>query len=211
MVTIPLSLAIAAGGFALMKVASDGNNLGRTNYAIPTRHPVTPEMVKAASALKLKPAPKFQLVDHESRQVGSADLASGKPSVLFFVKDECPCSIEAQPIFNNLARAFGGDAQFFGVTDADPAAATQFVQANVVPFRMICDPRKGLMKSFHMEASASMVLLDGKGNVAQAWAGYSQDALRQLNVLLGTLSGSGVREFDDRDAPKTLTAGCAYF
>lgn len=194
-----------------MKLSSGPQYGGGQPYAIPTRHPVTPEMEKAAAALKRTPAPKFMLTDHDSHQVGTGDLQLGKPSVLFFIKDGCPCSIEAQPVFNSLAKAYGGDAQFFGVIDSDTQAATAFVQANIVPFRMICDPKKGLMKGFQIQASASMALVDGKGQIVQIWPGYSQETMRQLNFLLGTLAKTGPREFDDADAPKTPTAGCTYF
>ena len=181
------------------------------NYFIPTRHPVTPAMEKAAASLKRTPAPDFRLNDQDGQQVNLSDFKRGKPTVLFFIKDGCPCSIEAQMIFNNLAKAYGGDAQFFGVINTDAQGATQFIQSNTIPFRLITDPTKAMIAAYKMEASASMALIDGDGQIVEVWPGYSRDALRQLNFLTGTLAKTGPREFDDRDAPEKLTAGCAFF
>lgn len=209
-VAIPCSILIATGGLWLMQLARVTQTKGQTPYSIPTRHPVTKEMELAAASLKRTPAPSFMLVDQDSRQIGTPDLKEGKPSVLVFIKDECPCSIEAQPIFNSIAKAFGGDAQFFGVIDALPQAAAHYAQANVVPYPIICDPKASLPKSFKLVASASIALVDGNGSVVKAWPGYSRDVLRQLNLLLGTLSKAGPKEFDDSDAPKEMTAGCTF-
>lgn len=208
---IPCSVLIAAGGIWLMQISQPKSGPVVTPYSIPSRHPVTKEMEAAAASLKRTPAPSFMLVDQDSNQIGLPDLKKGKPSVLFFIKDECPCSIEAQPIFSRLAKAFGGDAQFFGVIDADPSKAAAYAQANVVTFPVICDPKKGLATSFKMTASASIALVDGSGSIVKAWPGYNRDVLRQLNFLLGTLSKVGPKEFDDSDAPTELTAGCAFF
>ncbi|MBL8060000.1 MAG: redoxin domain-containing protein [Chthonomonas sp.] len=208
---IPCSLVIAAGGFWLMHVSSSAKTAGASQYSIPSRHPVTKEMEAAAASLRRTPVPSFMLVDQDSNQVGTPNLKTGKPSVLFFIKEGCPCSIEAQPLFNNVAKAFGGDAHFFGVIDAEPKVASLYAQANVVTFPIICDPKKGLPTSFKMTASASIALVDGSGSIVKAWPGYNRDVLRQLNFLLGTLSKAGPKEFDDSDAPTELTAGCAFF
>lgn len=207
---MPLGGLFALVGAGLMVLAPQHQN-GWNSYAIPTRHPVTPEMKQAAASLERKPAPDFTLSDQDGVQVTRADLKGGKPSVLFFIKDGCPCSIEAQPIFNDLARAYGGDAQFFGVIDGHAQEATTYLQANTVPFRLITDPTKGLMRAFKMEASASMALVDGNGQIVQVWPGYSKSTLRQLNFLLGALAKVPPREFNDRDAPEELTAGCSFF
>lgn len=168
-------------------------------------------MEAAVASLKKTPVPSFMLVDQDSNQFGTPSLKGGKPSVLYFIKDGCPCSIEAQPLFNLIASGFGGDANFFGVIDADPKAAQAYAQANAVVYPIICDPQKGLPKSFKIVSSASFALVDGRGMIVKVWAGYNRDALRQLNFLLGTLTQTGPREFDDSAAPKDMTAGCAYF
>lgn len=209
-ITLPLSGLIAAAGFTLMKSGSNVHYSDKPLQLLETRHPVTPEMEAAAASLKRTPLPNFSEVDLDGEKVTPADFRTGKPSVLIFVKNECPCSVEAQPFFNAMAKAFGGNAQFFSVFDGEKRDGEAFVEYGVVPYRMILDTDFSLIQQFKMTASASLALIDGDGQVVQVWPGYSQDILRQLNMLLGTLSKVGPQEFEHSDAPKELTAGCAF-
>lgn len=205
------SLGIAACGITLMIVKPNKNLVvDEMPKDIVTRHPVTEEMKKAAAALERKPVQQFREVDSEGVPFELGDLKSGTPSILVFVKNECPCSIEAQPIFNAMARAYGGDAKFFCIMDAGQRDADAFGTLEKVPFPVVCDADESIIKAFDIQASASFALIDGNGQIARIWPGYSQTDLRQANVLLGTLAKCGPKEFDDSKAPKELTAGCTF-
>lgn len=184
--------------------------LDKNPVDISTRHPVTADMKANAAKLARTPIPKFSEKDPDGNLYTESDLSLGKPAILIFVKNGCPCSIEAQPIFNDMARAFGGDAKFFALIDADDRESAAYADYNKMPFPIITDPDLSVIGAFKMTASAGFALLDGKGNVAKVWPGYSKEILREANMLLGTMSGVGPREFDDKAAPDELTAGCAF-
>lgn len=174
------------------------------------RHDVTEEMQKAADALERTPMPSINEVDHEAHPVLSGDFKSGIPTVLVFVKNECPCSLEAQPFFNRMAKAFGGDVQFMAAIDADSRDAAAYAEFTVTPYRVLADQDMSTIKAMGAQASASVALIDGNGQVVKVWAGYSASILRQINFLAGTLAKTGPVEFDQAGAPEQLTAGCAY-
>jgi len=209
-VAVPVGIAFGIAGLVLLAMAPRGATASSGFNVIPSRHPVTPEMKAAAEALKRRPLPSFTVPDNEGELVSAVTMNGRKPSIIFFVKDECPCSIEAQPVFNRLASAYGGDVQFFGVIDGPQSVAHQFVLSNAVPFSMLADKDHQIIQGFNMRASAGIALVDQSGQIVEVWPGYSKSALRQVNFLLGTLVGSGPREFDDREAPEELTAGCAF-
>ncbi len=209
-VAVPIGIAFGVAGLAILAMAPRGATASSTFNVIPSRHPVTAEMKSAAEALKKRPMPIFSVVTHDGDRVSEVSFKGQKPSILFFVKDECPCSIEAQPVFNRLASAYGGDAQFFAVIDGSASVANQFVLSNAVPFPVLADSDQVIIQGFKMRASAGVALIDKTGQILEVWPGYSKSSLRQINFLLGTLVGTGPREFDDREAPEDLTAGCAF-
>lgn len=175
-----------------------------------TRHAVTKEMQAAADKLSKTPLPKFSLKDLDGLSVSEAQFRRQKPTILVFIKNSCPCSIDAQPIFNAMAVAYGADAQFFGVINGPLRDAQGYASYNRVPFPMILDERYELIQKFNIEASASLALVDGNGQIRQVWPGYSKSVLRQVNFLLGAMAGTGPKEYDDSVAPEKLTAGCAF-
>lgn len=209
-ITIPLGLAFAVGGLALVNSAPRTAELGDAQRAIPSRYPVTDEMRKAAASLKLTKAPELVATDYLGNNYENNVLKQGYPTLIFFIKSGCPCSMDAQPIFNNMAKAFGPNARFLGVFDDNAVEAKAFANLNQVTFPILLDQKHDWIEAYKMTASASMALVDGKGQIVQVWPGYSQSIIRQANFLLGTLAGCGPQEFDYSMAPKELTAGCEF-
>lgn len=210
-ITTPLSLAIAAFGIYLanarppVAIYSD-----QFQNSISTRHPVTDEMRKLAEQMAKTPVPNFSELDSKGQALRSDMLKEGKPAVLVFIKNECPCSVEAQPIFNSMAKAYGSDALFYGISDCDQRDADAYVEATKTNFPVICDTDSSTIHAFQIKASASMALVDGKGRIVEIFPGYSISELRRLNLLLGSLAGVDPKEFDDSKAPVQLTAGCTF-
>jgi len=209
-ITAPLGALLALAGIAMVKSAPSIDILDGASAAIPTRHPVTEEMKKAAASLKRTPAPLLTAKDYLGNNYQIDILKQGYPTLLIFIKSGCPCSIDAQPIFNNIAAAYGPHARFIGIYDGDSTDAKAFAEFNKVTFPIITDEKNAWVKAYKMVASASMALVDGKGQIVEVWPGYSQSIMRQSNFLLGTLTDQGPQEFDYSKAPKDLTAGCAF-
>ncbi|HTU24462.1 MAG TPA: hypothetical protein VMF30_03625, partial [Pirellulales bacterium] len=72
------------------------------------RHYVTPDQLAAASRDVAPTIVDFQAVAHDRGLRSLAELADGRPAILVFVKQGCPCSVQFQPVFNRLAEAFDG-------------------------------------------------------------------------------------------------------
>lgn len=209
-VAIPLSLVMAGTGWWLSTRPRGAVVLEEVPLDISTRHPVTDDMQRAAASLSKSPLAPINELDLKGAKVTTAQFKQGQPTVMVFIKNSCPCSIDAQPFFNELSRMYGNKVQFWGVINGEKKDAEAYVRYNRVPFPAMVDTDQSVIKAFGIKASASLALVDGNGEIRQVWPGYSQAVLRQVNFLLAGLTASAPVNLDDRNAPEKLTAGCPF-
>lgn len=176
----------------------------------PTRYTVTDEMLQRADASKLKDAPSIRFVDAEGETRDVREDLREKPVLLLFIKHDCPCSIEAQPVFNNLARALGGSVQFYGIVNQGGEAAGFYHWSTEMRFPMIADPELKVTGEYGVDRSCTLALLNTEGKIEKIWPGYSKGMLREVNLHVAKLTEREPVEFDDSTAPDRLTAGCSY-
>lgn len=210
MVSVPFSLALVGAGVWLGTRPPQARVIDHVPLDITTRHPVTEAMREAAEKLSRTPLQPIAEKDLKGAAITTAQFEKGKPTVFVFIKNTCPCSIDAQPFFNALSQAYQDKVQFWGVINGETRDAAAYVRYNRVPFPAMVDTDQSVIKDFNIAASASLALIDGDGNIRQVWPGYSQAVLRQLNFLLAGMTGGTPREIDDREAPQKLTAGCSF-
>src|SRR5690242_20715938 len=106
-----LALAgVATLGFAALKP--------RTPY-----HPVTPSMQTTAGTMAGLRVPAVEAAGTDGKAHSPATESAGRPLVVFFIQDGCPCSEAADPYFRKLQEAYGRDVAFLGVIGSDLATA----------------------------------------------------------------------------------------
>lgn len=171
-------------------------------------HPVTALMVEAAGAMAGRPAPALVAVGTDGRPHSIA--AAGRPLVLFFIQDGCPCSEAAAPHFGRVAAAYAGRADFLGVIDADLAAAREWSGRHGASYPILADPSKRIIAACRAERSAYVMLVASDGAVEVLWPGYSAGMLADLGARLARLARQAEVPLDLRGAPTEMVSGCRF-
>lgn len=186
---IATTLLLVAAGAVMVAAIASRSRVG---------HPVTARMQTAAGATTGRPA----------RPLPGA--AWGRPTVLIFIKEGCPCSEAAEPCFRRLFAAYGHRASFFGVIDGGPPEAADWTRRHETPYPVIPDRDLEIIRAYGAERSAYAALVTSDGIVDHLWPGYSGAMLRELGARLATDLGTAEARLDIADAPVELTSGCMF-
>jgi len=171
------------------------------------RHPVTTEMEHETGLRALKPAPSMTVED--ARGGLHALGGQAKPQFLLFILDDCPCSVDAQPIMDKLSKHFDDKVEFLGVTNGDHDAAKDWWVRYSVPFPIIADPKKEIIHAYQAKHSVYSALVS-EGRIIKMWPGYSVDMLADMNQVISKTARVPLKPFDPEYAPKARTSGCAF-
>jgi peroxiredoxin len=215
--TVPLSLGILACGAALFFMANrveqdreqGPEGAGGLVLWPKEHHPVSSEMKNSAEKLRRKQAPTFQLQNWDGKTV-TIGGPRAKPQFLIFVMDGCPCSVDAEPLFQKLYKRFEGKVEFLAVTDGTPEMAKKWSFHMLMPYPLASNPKTDVMAAFGADQSAYSVLLDREGAIVKLWPGYSQGILQEMNRLMAQEAGVEAQPFDAQYAPKEPLSGCRF-
>ncbi|MCE9566926.1 MAG: redoxin family protein [Planctomycetes bacterium] len=138
------------------------------------------------------------------------DLSAGKPVVVVFVKNGCPCSVEFEPYFHRVAAAYPDAVRFVTIINGDVPTARRFTADNHVAYPVLADESQTLIKRFHARHGATVVLLSASGKREAQWPGCSQEMMRELSERIARMSSVREEHVDVAGLPSALTAGCAF-
>lgn len=209
-VTLPAGLFLAVAGgvlyFASRNPKPPVSPPTSIVYSGPI-HPITPQMEKDSAKKTLKDALVFETVDWlgEPRTVGRAE----KPQLLLFVLDGCPCSIDAQPIYNDLSRHFKDRVEFLAIYNEDSKAAKKWDNMTSTAFPIIPDTDKKIIRAYAAKNSVYSALVS-EGKIVRLWPGYSVEILDEINRTIAKELNEPVRPFDAKYAPVEKTSGCEF-
>ncbi|SIO57911.1 Peroxiredoxin [Singulisphaera sp. GP187] len=175
----------------------------------PTKHAVTPIMTEVSRTMVERQAPAFESTDFDGRRYILGNLDRKGPVVLIFVKEGCPCSDAAQPLFNQVHAAYPG-ATFLGVINSDAKTARRWADKHRVRYPLLLDPDHRIIRDYNIENSAYVVLIAPEGRIRKHWPGYSSAMLQELGRDLATLVGTAELPLDVADAPEILYSGCPF-
>ncbi len=205
-----LLLAALAVGCAPSAPSSSANadlerlGIDPAEYA-KVHHDVTARMELEAKSQANRLAPAFARTDPYGKTVNVGK--EPMPQMVVFVKKGCPCSIDAQPLFNKLARRFEGKVEFVGVIDKE---AKDFSTQFRVAFPVIEEPTLKLMRAYDARASVYSALVARNGHIVKMWPGYSAAWLKEMNGLLAKASATPEKSFDPEYAPTEKASGCPF-
>lgn len=171
-------------------------------------HPVTPEMWKDARLLTNTPSPSFSLKDSKGETRSLDSLTKDRPLLLYFILNDCPCSIDAEPLFLKLHAQHGERVNFLGVVSGSDEQAATWAKEWASPYPIVAAKDKAIIQAFHAKNSAYSVLIAKGGKIVRMWPGYGADMLGEANELMSEESGVEVKKFDPMYAPKKITSGC---
>jgi peroxiredoxin Q/BCP len=150
------------------------------------------------------PLPPFSLSDEEGRTVTKADLAGVWCVLYAYPKDATPgCTTEACDFRDAWPRVEAMGARVYGLSRDPQASHRKFIDKQALPFHLLSDPDRGLLKAlgaygrkvmYGKETEGiirSTFLVDPEGVVRHVWpkvsvSGHVQTVLDRLADLRGS-------------------------
>tara|TARA_Y100001958_G_C20933954_1_gene343119 strand:- start:12 stop:476 length:465 start_codon:yes stop_codon:yes gene_type:complete len=126
--------------------------------------------------------PDFSLFDQDEKTVTLESL-KGKPAVLYFYpKDETPgCTVEACEFRDIYAEFSKMNCEIYGISPDDSNSHNKFISNHSLPFKLLCDPDKKMIKDFGVWGEKNMYgkisygiirstfLIDENGILVKKW------------------------------------------
>ena len=179
--------------------------------AFPSRHPVTSDELARAEKLTLKPFVPITGTDTFGTKFDLEKYRAGRPAVVVFILGKCPCSLEAQNLFNELQTNYSDDVRFVGVCKGDLASAKQFVAEASVNFPVVADDGT-IAKAYDAKKSVYTALVGADGKIIKVYPGYGKMMAADLNDKLAKLIGQMPKPIPSMSIlPKEDSAGCDLF
>src|SRR5262245_16625730 len=140
---LPWVILAAAGGllFALWLSGTPGaSGSGAPRFDAPKSHAQEKHYVTARQL-----AGANQML---RRVVEGLDLpgGDGRPVVLVFLKDGCPCNVEFEPFFQRVERLYRAEARFLGVIDTPAEVGERYATKQRVPYPVLADPQRRIIR-----------------------------------------------------------------
>ena len=175
-----------------------------------TKHRVTPQMWERSAAWTKAPAPEISAQADDGTVYSLADMTNGKPAVVIFIKDKCPCSAAADPYFTQLHLAYKDQVNFFGVIDGGAETAKGWKDLHKTPYPILLDPDLIMVKDYQVSNSAYVALINSNGQIERLWPGYSESMLKEMNRQIASLGGVAAPDLRFTDAPEEPFSGCPF-
>jgi hypothetical protein len=176
-------------------------------------HYVTPRQLTSSGALAATALPILTATTDRDERFTWPRPEERRPLLLVFIKAGCPCSVELEPFFHRLQRAYADVAVFVGVIDADVATARRYAEANATPYAILADAQRQLIQRLHAENGAYVALLTAAPNEATVdslWPGCSGELVTQMGRRLAALAGVAERPLDVSGLPSAPITGCPF-
>lgn len=208
-VFVPFGIALAVAGGLMYYAAQRSEPVDKPYIVGEVRHEVSPEMVAQAKAMSKKTAPFYHLKDAHNLDVQIGGEGK-KPQFVYFILAGCPCSLDAQPLFNKMYLRYKDKVDFVGVISSPKDKALDYAGETSLLHPIVADPHKKIIAAYGIKQSTYSVLVLPNGMIQTMWPGYSSGMLKDLNKQLATLTHTKEEPFDTLYAPNELASGC-YF
>jgi hypothetical protein len=174
------------------------------------KHYVTSQQLTASGAMSAHALGPITAVAHDGLRREWSELAGDQPVVLVFIKKSCPCSVEFEPYFHRLYRAYRRSVRFVGVIDGGIETARQYAEANEVPYLVLADPGLGLIGRCQAKNGAYVAVVTPAGVLHTLWPGCSAEMMRELSHQIASLAEVEEQRVETSGLPNVLTTGCPF-
>jgi peroxiredoxin len=173
-------------------------------------HLVTRRQLADSNSMLSRVVDGLEAVGHDGRLRTWADLHRGKPVVMLFIKDGCPCTGEIAPFFGRVANLYRDHVRFVGVIDASVKAARRYWSQQHAPELILADPEGRIIRRLEARHGGYVVLLTPAGRIDGFWPGCTAATMRELGRRITHLTGVEERPLDPTGMPEALTTGCPF-
>ena len=145
-------------------------------------------------------APNFRSVDQDGKPVSMGDFKGQRVVLYFYPKDDTPgCTKEACSFRDDWAKFRKRKIAVLGVSVDDARSHKKFAEKFSLPFTLIADPEKTIVRDYGVWGQKSMYgrkymgtnrvtyVIDEKGKIAAVWPkvkpdGHAEEILESLNL-----------------------------
>lgn len=154
--------------------------------------------------------PEFKLSDHRGAQWTGASLTQ-RPTILVFLKKDCPANPRAIPLLNDLQKQLGQSAQVVGVVNANLSDVRAYAGSVKADFPLLADAQGVLIKGFAAKRSLqfSVVATKSEPRWAKVWDGIGQTEV-EAGLKLITAHGHKLPEVTLQSLPSRAISGCGF-
>ncbi len=190
--------------------AGPGEAGSRFRFATREKHFVTlPQLAESGSMTTFRLGSR-PVVDTNGERRDWTGLLRGRPALVVFIKQGCPCSVEFEPYFQGLVKQYRDRVAFVGVFDGTPAEASEYAVANRAHYPIVADAKLELVRAFKVKNGGYVGLLRSDGAIETLWPGFSASMMSELNDAVARSAGTTPRTIETNGLPATLTTGCPY-
>lgn len=135
--------------------------------------------------------PELLGVDESGKEVKASDYAGSKLVLYFYPKDNTPgCTAQACNLKDNNAELLKAGYQVLGVSIDSQDSHQKFIEKNNLPFRLIADTDKELVKKFGVWQEKSMFGKKYMGTVRTTFL------IDEEGIITDVISGRKVKTKD---------------
>jgi peroxiredoxin Q/BCP len=145
-------------------------------------------------------APEFRAPDQDGETVSSKDLRGRKVVLYFYPKDDTPgCTKEACSFRDGFSKFRKRKIEVLGVSVDDEKSHRKFAEKFDLPFRLLADPDKRIVKDYGVWGEKSLYgrkymgthrvtyVIDEKGRIAGVWPKVKPDG--HAEEILAAIEG----------------------
>jgi len=126
----------------------------------------------------------FTLSDRDG---ATRTFPTGRPSLLCFVKEDCPTCDLSMPLIEAVHRAFGTAVDVWAVGQ-DTAGNAVLVERHGLTVPMLDDDALAVSYAYDLDTVPSVFLADGEGRVLRSFIGFGREDWRAMVTELGALT-----------------------
>lgn len=219
-----LALLTAFGFWALRPGPAGPKSATPAQAREPEVHYVTPRQLTDSAALATTVVPTLTATTDRDRFFTWPLLDDRRPLLLIFIKEGCPCSVELEPFFHRLERAYADVVLFAGVIDADARTARRYAEANATPYPILADPERQIIHRLRAANGAYVALValpvspdaragtgaqDGPA-IDSLWPGCSAEIFTHMGRRIAAAAGVAERPLDVTGLPSAAVTGCPF-
>jgi peroxiredoxin Q/BCP len=145
-------------------------------------------------------APEFKTKDQDGETVSLKDFKGKKVVLYFYPKDDTPgCTKEACSFRDGFGAFRRRKIEVLGVSVDDEKSHKKFAEKYSLPFRLLADPEKNIVKAYGVWGEKSMYgrkymgtnrvtyVIDERGKIAAVWPkvkpeGHAAEILRAITA-----------------------------
>jgi peroxiredoxin Q/BCP len=146
-------------------------------------------------------APEINSVDQDGNKISLADMKGSKVILYFYPKDNTPgCTAEACNLRDNYGLLIKKGFIIIGVSADDEKSHKNFIQKNVLPFPLVPDKAKSIIKAYGVWGMKNLYgkefegiirttfVIDEKGKIEHIFRkvdtkNHTEQILKEMNIL----------------------------